>query len=198
MAGLIFHVKGVRRWDLAVHEYSYPDRAVGTLSMAAGATSRTIRLAGVLDERWMSEIGGDEIRIVDLGAGVPPGTGRYRLELWSRGAIGTNGSFEVDSFEALLFAVRGVFLARGRGTVLVPDRYPFGERVRVGDDVVVRGNGRPPVSTIVWAVETKRRAAPLPDAPVTLVVPSDVSQEVQVGQEVWLASHRLDGSCDVD
>ena len=194
VSGLIWHMQGIRRWNLDIHEYSSPDRATGTMSITSSKETRALRLVGDLDERWMDEIGCDEMRIIalDTPGGDQLSLQRYRLEFWSGGEMGVAGSFAIDSFEALLFEVRRVFVVKGRGTAVIPDRFPFGEKVRAGDDVVIRGGDRPPLPTTIWGVEAARQglARQWPDAPATVLLPVDVAAKVHVGQNVWLASHR--------
>ena len=61
MNGLLLRVPGVCCWHLDIHEYASDDRATGTLSVTTAKRSQSLRLVGVLDDRWMSEIGCDEI-----------------------------------------------------------------------------------------------------------------------------------------
>lgn len=202
MADLLFHMQGILRWHLEILEYADEDRVTGMLSLANGEGSVVLRLEGALDERWMGEIGCDEIRIIDAGDSDDTQCefGRYRLELLelsTRGETSPNGSFVLDSFETLLFLVSRVFLVRGRGTAVVPDRFRFTAEVRAGDQVVIRGGGRPPLTTTVWALPAHARPAhetTPDDASAALLLPGGIYPDVQVGREVWLASHRPVGS----
>ena len=101
MKSVLFHMRGVREWNLVIHEYAPDDRATGTMTVTNRHGTRVMRMTGVLDKRWMDEIGCDEMRLLDENdrTGNQLEFGRYALEFWHSGEL--SASFPIDSCDPL-------------------------------------------------------------------------------------------------
>jgi hypothetical protein len=92
----------------------------------------------------------------------------------------------------LLFIVRSVFLFEGKGTALIPDRFPFNEKLTIGDCVELRGAGKENLQTAVLdIIAPDGFPPPLMDEAflVNVFLPAGIFEKVRAGLEVWLVQN---------
>jgi len=98
---IVFQLKDVKRTRREITEYADPLTVI-KVSLTAGGQHHGLRLVLRDDARAFFEVGGDEIRIVDV-AEVQPSVlkfgGRFRFEWWSKGRLYI--SFTLDEFEVV-------------------------------------------------------------------------------------------------
>ena len=97
----VFRMEGIQRRTSDIEQYAGPLTTVKVI-LSAKEQNNTLRLVLRDDLRQFQEVGGDEVRIVDLSE-VDPDTlkfgGRYRFEWWWNGAL--YASFKIDDFDVV-------------------------------------------------------------------------------------------------